>query len=66
MMHYFDIKRYSSRRWKIVGLKRIYRIFEYSFEFTFNSSEYFSLFLEVSDPFEEMVKFSVIKLTFMS
>ena len=39
---------------------------EYSFEFTFNSSEYFSLFLEVFDPFEEVVKFSVIKLIIMS
>ena len=50
-----------------VGLKRTYRIFEYSFkiteysfEFTFNSSESFSLFLEVYDPSEEVVTSSVI------
>ena len=32
----------------------------------FNLSDYFSLFLEISDPFEEVAKFSVIKLTIVS
>ena len=39
---------------------------EYSFEFTLNSSEYFSSFLDVYDTFEEVVKFSDIKLTNMT
>ena len=50
----------------ILGVKRIYRIFEYSFVSKrifvwsyINSSEYFSLFLEVHDTFVEVVTFQL-------
>ena len=36
---------------------------KYSFGFKINSSEHFKLVLEVSNPFEGVVKLSIIKLT---